>query len=409
MAVKEGFKNTDVGVIPEDWDETTVGQQFDVQLGKMLDAAKNRGQAKHYLGNRHVQWARIETEDLPQMPFRPNEEERYLLKVGDLLVCEGGEIGRSAIWKGELAECYYQKALHRLRPKNGYIPELLAAYLRYWTMGDHLSDFVSQTSIAHLTREKLESVPLPKPPLPEQRAIAAALSDVDELIEGLEALIAKKQALKQGAMQELLTGKRRLPGFEGKWEEKRLGDVAKIVGGGTPSTNQPSFWNGDIHWCTPTDLTQDDGKYLTRTERKITTEGVKNSSAAILPIGTLLFCSRASIGELKIAAIPTTTNQGFQSIVCAERSHNEFLYYLISQNLDKFVELAKGSTFLEISGAAVGSVVLAMPPINEQQAIASVLSDMDADISELQGRLSKTRALKQGMMQELLTGRIRLA
>lgn len=117
---KAVYKQTEVGVIPEDWGVSSVGEEFTVDLGKMLDAEKNTGEPKPFLGNRAVQWGRIEVSDVGEIKLSPSELQRYRLREGDLLVCEGGEVGRSAIWHQTVNECYYQKALHRLRPRRGF-------------------------------------------------------------------------------------------------------------------------------------------------------------------------------------------------------------------------------------------------------------------------------------------------
>ena len=249
---------------------------------------------------------------------------------------------------------------------------------------------------------------VPLPPLPEQRAIAAVLSDVDELIGSLEALIAKKRAIKQAAMQELLTGRTRLPGFGGEWEMVALADVADIRNGGTPRTRFPAYWGGRIPWCVPTDITACRGKYLVTTTRNITPKGLASCGATLLPAGSLLLCSRATIGEIKIASMPVATNQGFKSMVCAESTDNEFLYYRLVTLKERMIDLATGSTFLEIGKRDLANICIDLPPLPEQRAIATVLSDMDAEIAALERRLDKTRAIKQGMMQQLLTGAIRL-
>ena len=213
-----GYRRTEVGVIPKDWGVSTVGAEFSVQLGKMLDAAKNTGVSKPYIGNRSVQWGRIDLSDIDTVPMTSADLRRFRLRSGDLLACEGGEIGRAAIWNDPMPECYYQKALHRLRPKRSYDAYLMMSLLQLWASTGHLTNYVTQTSIAHLPKDKFEDVPLPVPRIAEQRAIASVLSDVDELIGSLEALIAKKRAIKQAAMQELLIGRTRLPGFGGEWE-----------------------------------------------------------------------------------------------------------------------------------------------------------------------------------------------
>ena len=111
-----GYKRTEVGMIPEDWSVSPVGAEFSIQLGKMLDAAKNTGVSKPYIGNRSVLWGRIDLADIDTVPMTSADLQRFRLRSGDLLVCEGGEIGRAAIGDEPIRECYYQKALHRLRP-----------------------------------------------------------------------------------------------------------------------------------------------------------------------------------------------------------------------------------------------------------------------------------------------------
>ena len=250
--------------------------------------------------------------------------------------------------------------------------------------------------------------PIPYPALKEQTAIAEAVSDADNLIFYLQKLIEKKKAIKQGAMQELLTGKKRLPGFSGEWSKQQLGDICNIVNGGTPSTSIAEFWNGKILWCTPTDITSCSTKYIYTTESKITESGLKASSATLLPKGALLLCSRATIGEVRIAGNTICTNQGFKSLVVHQNISNEWLYYMVHVLKFNMLEKAIGSTFLEISKKDLAELDIIVPEFTEQKAIAQVLSDMDSEIELLEKKLAKYQQIKQGMMQELLTGRIRL-
>ena len=281
-------------------------------------------------------------------------------------------------------------------------------YYRLLTLKNCMIELATGSTFLEISKRDLASIRFPLPPLPEQRAIAAVLCDVDELIESLEALIAKRRAIKQATMQELLTGRTRLPGFEGEWETTPLGDMGDIKNGGTPRTEVPSYWGGRISWCVPTDITVCRGKYLTTTARNITSEGLGSCGASLLPPGAILLCSRATIGEIKIASMPVATNQGFKSVICDESVDHQFLYYRLLTLKDRMIELATGSTFLEISKRDLASIRFPLPPLPEQRAIAAVLSDMDAEIAALERRLDKTRAIKQGMMQQLLTGAIRL-
>lgn len=196
--------------------------------------------------------------------------------------------------------------------------------------------------------------------------------------------------------------------FNGNWETVTLGEIADIRNGATPSTQIAAYWDGNIPWCTPTDITNNPGKYLYETERNITVEGLNSSAASLLPTGTILLCTRATIGEIKIAASPVSTNQGIKSIICRDCVFNEFLYYLLITLRPQMLEKATGSTFLEVSKYDVSSMKIRLPQYSEQCAIAEVLSDMDSDITALEKRRNKMRAIKQGMMQQLLTGHIRL-
>lgn len=179
-----------------------------------------------------------------------------------------------------------------------------------------------------------------------------------------------------------------------------------MVGGGTPSTSNSLFWNGDINWFTPTEVGSK--KYLHESKRKITQLGLKNSSAKILPSETLLLTSRAGIGDIGILKNPSATNQGFQSLLPKDNINGEFLYYLASTLKQTLLQFASGSTFLEITPSKIKSIQIPIPTIAEQTAIATTLSDMDALITALDKKIAKKKAIKQGAMQQLLTGKKRL-
>jgi type I restriction enzyme S subunit len=222
---------------------------------------------------------------------------------------------------------------------------------------------------------------------------------MDNLITALERQIEKKRLVKQGAMQRLLTAGE-------DWEVRTLGEVCDIIGGGTPSTSNNSYWNGDIDWFTPTEIGKE--KYSYRSKRKITNEGLNASSAQILPIGTILLTSRAGIGDLSILTKEACTNQGFQSLSVKAENSNEFIYYLMKTLKNVLLKNASGSTFLEISPNRVNQIEISIPLLSEQTRIATILSDMDGAIEGLEKQLEKYRAVKVGLMQELLSGRKRL-
>ncbi|MGL2373802.1 restriction endonuclease subunit S [Helicobacter pylori] len=190
------------------------------------------------------------------------------------------------------------------------------------------------------------------------------------------------------------------------WQRVRLGDVAEIIGGGTPSTQITSFWNGSINWFTPTEIGIT--KYVYKSQRTITPLGLKKSSAKLLPIGTILLTSRASIGDCAILKEIATTNQGFQSLIPLEKINNEFLYYLILTLKNKLLELASGSTFLEVSPNKIKNLLIPLPPLNEQIAIANILSDLDSYLYSLDALILKKESVKKALSFELLSQRKRL-
>lgn len=409
MEVRPGYKQTEVGVIPVDWDITTVGREFDIKLGKMLDAEKNVGVPKPYLGNKAVQWDRIDISDLPTVPMSRTDIEKFRLRKGDLLVCEGGDVGRAAIWDAPIDECYYQKALHRLRPLRGYDSRLMVALLRHWSVRGLLANYVTQTSIAHLPREKFLEVPLLLPPRPEQCAIAVALSDVEALIESLEQLIAKKRRLKQGVMQELLTGRTRLPGFTDEWKVKNIGEFTDCVAGGTPSTLVSSYWGGTIRWMSSGELNQ---RFVSEVAGRITEEGLRNSATTIIPKNCVLVGLAGqgkTRGTVAINLIELCTNQSIAAILPNPAFVPDYLYYNLDMRYDELRGLSSGEGGRGgLNLTIIKSVPVRFPKIEEQAAIGNFLRDMDAELAALEATLAKTRTLKQAMMQELLTGKTRL-
>ncbi len=383
-----GYKQTQIGVIPQEWDVVALDAACRMKSGEGITAASidHVSQYPCYGGN-----------GLRGYTSRFTHDGSFALIGRQGALC-GNVVGvKGKFFASEHALVVTAKEGTNIR------------FLTYVLGRMRLNRFSESSAQPGLSVSKLLGLPLAIPPAEaEQLAIATALSGVDGLLGGLDRPIAKKRDLQQAAMQQFLTGQSRLPGFSGEWETTTLGGVADIRNGATPSTRIAAFWNGSIPWCTPTDITGTPGKYLLTTERNITTEGLIACAASLLPAGALLVCSRATIGEIKIAASPVCTNQGFKSLVCKDGVSNEFLYYLLVTLKPQMIERAVGSTFLEIGKRDVAAIEVRMPPCNEQHAIASILCDMDAEIAALERRRDKTRAIKKAMMQELLTGRTRL-
>jgi len=184
------------------------------------------------------------------------------------------------------------------------------------------------------------------------------------------------------------------------WKECKLEEVAKIVGGGTPKTDVDEYWNGDIPWITPKDLSNFNGRYISKGERNISEKGLVNSSAKLLPPGTILLTSRAPVGYLAIAENEITTNQGFRSLVPLNNIDNIFLFYLLKNNIEYLKSQATGTTFGELAGSVLKSLVFLFPPLPEQRAIASVLSSLDDKIDLLHRENKTLEAMAETLFRQ---------
>ena len=192
----------------------------------------------------------------------------------------------------------------------------------------------------------------------------------------------------------------RFPEFQGEWKECKLGDVAMVVGGGTPDTNNHKYWNGDIQWFTPSEIGRD--KYVINSLRTISEEGLNKSSAKLLPIGTILLSSRATVGECSINKVECTTNQGFQSLITKEYFSKEFVFYLMQTKRKELIRKSCGSTFLEISANEVRKIKIAVPTSKEQEKISKLLALLDERITTQNKIIEKLETLIKGIAQNIV-------
>jgi type I restriction enzyme S subunit len=287
-------------------------------------------------------------------------------------------------------------------------PKFTYYYLQY--VG--LERFGGGSGVPTLNRNDVHSFEITIPESrDEQVQIASALADVDSLIETLEQQIAKKFAIKQGMMQQLLTGETRLQGFSGPWSQKRIGDFTRVHAGGTPSTAVERYWGGDVPWMSSGEVHQKQ-VWSKNVHGRITMSGLKESSAQLFPEGTVLIALAGqgkTRGTIAISRNPLSTNQSIAGIYPSYEHDSNFLYF----NLD--------SRYAELRGESAGdggrgglnltiikSLEVPFPEVSEQRAVAEVLLTAEHELNCLSERLKKAKDIKQGMMQELLTGRTRL-
>lgn len=281
-------------------------------------------------------------------------------------------------------------------------------YWYYRMYGDYLAFKYSQgTKQQSFTATIVKNLPITYPKqVIEQHHIASVLTSIDNLISSLGKLIEKKKNIKQGAMQQLLTGKTRLKGFTEPWVYRKISEIATTSSGGTPSRSIPNYYYGDIKWFTTTELKDN---YLYDSVEHITREALNNSSAKMFSANTILMAMYgATIGKLGVLKEPSTTNQACCAIKCNDIVEI-FLFYILLYNRKSIIEKGCGAGQPNISQAIVNELSFLVPPCEkEQQAIATILTKMDDEITALEAKRAKYEAIKQGMMQQLLTGKIRL-
>lgn len=412
--MKPGYKQTEVGVIPEDWDASVIDRAFQFKQGVQTpiedqSITQAAGSTRFIriidLTNPHEEWRYIED---PGANHHVAPDDLFMVRYGS-----PGLIGFG--YEGVIAN-----NLFRLIPKRRVETPFYYHYLA--NRQADIAALSGSSTMPAVSFSTLRSLYIICPPLPEQRAIASALSDVDGLLGALDRLIAKKRDLKQAAMQQLLTGQTRLPGFHGKWVTKTFGELFNFSGGHSASRDQLSasghcyLHYGDIHGSTKTfiDVTTD-----FQSIPKLDVPLKKVASRSLLEDGDVVFVDASEDDDGTSRHLVVVNKEkmpfisGLHTIVAKSKTDelaNEYRRYCFqtAEIRDQFLFYAVGTKVSGISKSNIPKLKLRFPQRPEQIAIASVLSDMDAELAALEERQEKTRALKQGMMQELLTGRIRL-
>ena len=407
MVARKGYKLTEVGEIPEDWLIVFWDDAFSITSGQ-VDPKISPYCDMILVAPDHIE----------------SESGRILKK--ETAKCQNATSGKYVFYKNDivyskirpnLKKVYCAKFdgicsadMYPLRSRKGFYHD----FLFYILLGSNFSRFArslsARSGIPKINRRELSSFIFAVPSTyVEQTAIATALSDTDALIEALELSIAKKRQIKLGTMQELLTGKRRLPGFKGKWKMRLIGEFTDCATGGTPSTFIPSYWDGEIPWMSSGELHL---KQIYDVVGRITELGLSNSSTRIIPRSCVLIGLAGqgkTRGTVAMTQIELCTNQSIAAIFPHSSFVSEYLFHNLNARYDELRELStssagRGGLNLNI----IRGIEIPFPTKEEQAAIATVLSDMDDEIAALEAKLAKARQIKKGMMQELLTGRIRL-
>ena len=413
--------------IPENWAWCRLGEIGVSELGKTLNSNKDTGELTPYLCSINIHWTCINLEEVKKTRFTKEEQRKYILLKNDLLVCEGGDIGRCFIWDLPIP-MYYQNALHRIRFYNEINPFFFKFAIEYYKNIHILDKYSKGVTIKHLTKTALHSICFPLPPLAEQKRIVEKMEKLLALVDDLETnktdlqsyiKQAKSKVLEMAVRGELvpqnpndepasvllerIKKEQKSSKSKGKttehnthyeeelpfdipenWVWCRLGEIGEIISGGTPSTSNDNYWNGNISWITPADLSNYKEKYISRGKRNISIEGLENSSAKIICKGSVLFSSRAPIGYVVISEKEVTTNQGFKSISPYIENSEHYIYYFLLAEKENISLKASGTTFKELSGTEFGKIFIPLPPLAEQYRIVEKIAHIFAVLEELE-------------------------
>lgn len=419
MELKPGYKQTEVGVIPEDWEVRRLGELATIATGNTPPTADatNYGDEFLFVSPGDLGEAKNVTSTDKRLSKKGFASARRFPKNSVLFVCIGSTIGKCGVASVDLTS---NQQINAVFPGPLFSADFL--YYACCAAAPNVKSLAGEQAVPLVNKTQFSATTLALPLLAEQEAIAEALSDADALIESLDQLITKKRHLKQGAMQELLTGKRRLPGFSGEWAVKSLGDLFTFSGGYSASRDELSIDGhcylhyGDIHGSSKTciDARVD---YLDIPKLDVPLKSVSPNS--LLKDGDVVFvdASEDDSGTSRHLVVVNRDNvpfiSGLHTIVAKgktnELGHAYRQYCFQTQAIhQQFLFFAVGTKVSGISKTNIPKLTLPVPTLPEQTAIATLLSDMDTELAALESRLAKARHIKQGMMQELLTGRIRL-
>lgn len=404
------YKRTKVGILPEDWETRSLGEIGECLIGLTYDPSNITTDGLLVLRSSNIGGGGLQFHDNIFVDIRVPE--RIVVRNGDLLICvrNGSRslIGKSALINERAEGMTFGAFMSVFRsPHNFFVFHCFQSDLVKQQIHEHLGATINQ-----ITNKSLNSFIVPFPEPAEQRAIAAALADVDGLIGALDTLLAKKRAIKQAAMQQLLTGKTRLPGFEGEWRKCRLADIGQFSkGSGIKRDDVADEGVGCIRY----------GEIYTVYNDYVLTPFSR------IPSSVALGSSRLSTGDLLFAGSGETAEEigkcvaflgeerayaGSDIVVLTPTGHDSmYLGHLMNHEsvARQKARLAQGDAVVHISSRSLAQVEVSLPPLEEQRTIARILADIDSEIVALKRRREKTRAIKQGMMQALLTGRVRLS
>jgi len=384
----------------EDWELRRLGEVFSLEYGENLtENERDGGQYPVYGSNGQV----------------GSHSESYVNSPGII-------VGR----KGSIGEVEFSEEPFYPIDTTYYISQDETdenlRFVYYLLQNLQLSRLNAASAIPGLNRNDAYSLKGLILPLNEQRRISSILYNIDKGIQKSEDIISQAERVKEGTMQDLFTRgiqdedtqELHIGKFPESWDFYKLSEVTNIIRGNTPKTSNEDYYGGDTVWVTPDDLStlyeEGDGKYISDSDRKLTQSGINSASLTITEPNSVMFTSRSyGIGKTAICTVPAATNQGITAFECGERMNEEFLYYYLNYIMDYIISISGVSTFPEISKSDTSNILAPIPDIETQERIVTTLSDMDERIASEERTKGGLQRLKRGLMQDLLSGKIRTA
>lgn len=401
------FKDTEIGKIPVDWELFTLKEISSVTRLAGYEYSKYWKETVNgeIIGLRgfNIGKNKIIQRDLVYISDQLSKKLiRSRLFINDIIYPCVGTIG-NAVVISENDKYHIQQNIAKITPNTQKINPF---YLSHFLMSDfgikEIERFNGSSSQPNILVGSLRQYNIFFPPLSEQEKIAEVLSDTDLWIESTEALLAKKRQIKKGAMQKLLSPK-------DDWEVRKLGEMVSLAkSGGTPLSSNAKYYDGEIPFLSISDMTEQ-GKYLTRTSKSVSQEGIDNSASWVVPINSIIYSMYASVGFVSINKIEMATSQAVINLIFKPEYDLNYMYYFLTSIQIEVLQFVGEGTQKNLNAQTVKNLDIRIPKsLKTQQEIAEILSSMDLEIESLENRLQKARQLKQGMMQDLLTGKVRL-
>lgn len=388
----------------EDWEQRKLGEVGTITTGNTPSTA-----VTEYYSDDGIVWV-TPTDISKNITY---ETEKKLSKLGrqvgrvvpknTILVTCIASIGKNTML-GNTGS--FNQQINGLTPnENKYEPYFLLTESELWSA--QMKKSAAAGTMQIVNRTEFSELKTWIPTLDEQKIIGTYFRNLDNLITLYQCKVDKLTAVKKSMLEKMFpkngrdVPEIRFKGFTEAWEQRKLGEVADIVGGGTPSTSISEFWDGDIDWYAPAEIA--DQIYLTSSQRKITEQGYNHSSTKILPVGTVLFTSRAGIGKTAILSRKGCTNQGFQSIVPHKDELDSYFIFSRTEELKRYGEtVGAGSTFVEVSGKQMANMELMIPKtITEQRIIGQYFANLDSLITLYQRKLEKLKNIKKSMLEKM--------